>query len=63
MNLWAGDGLLLVEQSGAHFDFAAYSKCVDFYCWAIWTLGFKRKCLPFVALRRCAICNNDMGIG
>ena len=40
MHLGAGDGLLLVEQASAHFDLAAYSKCVYFDGWAIWTLGF-----------------------
>ena len=63
MDLRAGDGLLLIEQASAHLDFATYSKCVDFDSWAVWALGFKRKCLPFVALRRCAICNNDTCIG
>ena len=59
MNLWTGDGLLLVKQTSAHLDFATYPKCVYLDSWAVWALGFKRKCLPFVALRRCAICDNN----
>ena len=63
MNLRAGDGLLLVEKSGAHLHFPTDTKSVDFDSWAIWTLGFQGERLPFVALWGCAICNNDMGIG
>ena len=63
MDLRAGDGLLLVEQTSAHLDFATYPKSVDFDRWAIWTLSFKRKCLPLVALWGCPICDDDTCIG
>ena len=63
MDLRAGDGLLLVEQASAHFDFATYSECVDFDCWAIWTLGLQSERLPFVSFWGCAICDDDTSIG